>query len=163
MLFIFAPQLGTGAEKTYFSEEHQPLMTVKTALTILSALCFAVVSFGCGGGANTGNTNAKPANTASTTTTTTTNTSSTTKAESSSPDTGVPECDEYITKYEACLTTIAAKAPQAAPGLKAGFEAQRNGFKAAASTPQGKAILAGQCKTYTDQAKAATSQWCTNW
>src|SRR5204863_6159042 len=59
MLFIFAPQLGMGAEKTYSSEEHQPIMTVKTALTILSALCFAVVSFGCGGGANTGNTNAK--------------------------------------------------------------------------------------------------------
>jgi hypothetical protein len=61
------------------------------------------------------------------------------------------------------LTTIAAKAPQAAPGLKSAFEAQRNGFKAAASTPQGKAALAGTCKQAIETAKTSTAQWCTNW
>lgn len=150
-------------------------MTIKSFIAIAAALCFAIVSFGCGGAAtNTTNTTAnKPANTtnttntASTTTTSTTNTAAanteTAKADASEPNTGVPECDEYIQKYEACLTTIAAKAPQTAPGLKSAFEAQRSGFKAAASTPQGKTILAGQCKTYIETAKKSTAQWCTNW
>jgi hypothetical protein len=74
---------------------------------------------------------------------------------------GVAECDEYIRKYEACLTTIASKAPQAAPGLKSSFEAQRNAFKTAASTPAGKATLESTCKQAIETAKASTSQWCT--
>src|SRR4029079_19123538 len=117
-------------------------------------------------------------NKGNTTTTTTTNTTTTTantapantsaansemKADASEPGTGDAECDEYIKKYEACLTSIAAKAPQAAPGLKSSFEAQRNGFKAAAATPQGKTALAASCKQAILTAKASTAQWCTNW
>jgi hypothetical protein len=75
----------------------------------------------------------------------------------------VPECDEYIKKYEACLTTIAQKNPSVEPSMKQAFEAQRNGFKAAASTPQGKATLAGTCKQAMETAKTSTAQWCTNW
>jgi hypothetical protein len=61
------------------------------------------------------------------------------------------------------LTEIAKKAPQAEPGLKQAFEAQRSGFKSAASTPQGKTMLATQCKGFIDTAKKSTAQWCTNW
>jgi hypothetical protein len=147
-------------------------MNMKSIIAIAATVCVAIISFGCGGAATNVTVN-KPANTTNVANTTTTTSSTTTttapantetaKVDSSSPDTGVPECDEYITKYEACLTTIAAKAPQAAPGLKAGFDAQRSGFKTAASTPQGKTMLAGQCKTFIDQAKKSTAQWCTNW
>jgi hypothetical protein len=144
-------------------------MNYKSFIAIAAALCFAVVSFGCGGAAtNTSNTTAnKPANTTvtttSNTTTTTTNTAANTetKADATEPGTGVAECDEYIKKYEACLTTIAAKAPQAAPGLKSSFEAQRTAFRSAASTPQGKATLPATCKQATETAKTSTSQWCT--
>jgi hypothetical protein len=152
-------------------------MKIKSLIAIAALACVAVFSFGCGSAA-TNTTANKAANTTNTTTTTTTSSTTTTapanstaapantetaKADSTEPATGVPECDEYIKKYEACLTTIAEKAPQAAPGLKTAFEAQRNGFKAAASTPQGKTMLAGQCKGFIETAKKSTAQWCTNW
>lgn len=148
-------------------------MKITSFIAIAAALCFAILSLGCGGAAS--NTTAtKPANVSNTANTTTTTTSSTTtttapantetaKADSTEPGTGVPECDEYIKKYEACLTTIGAKNPQIAPSLKSAFEAQRNGFKSAASTPQGKAALSGTCKQAMDTAKASTAQWCSNW
>ena len=146
-------------------------MNYKNFISIAAALTFAVVSFGCGGGATntTSNTTANKTNTTTTTTTNTTTTApanssaanSEMKADASEPGTGVAECDEYIKKYEACLTSIAAKAPQAAPGLKSSFEAQRNAFKSAASTPQGKATLPATCKQAMDTAKSSTSQWCT--
>lgn len=148
-------------------------MKTTSFITIAAALCFAILSFGCGGAA-TNTTTTKPANVSNTANTTTTTTSSTTtttapantetaKADSTEPATGVPECDEYIKKYEACLTTIAEKNPQVAPSMKSAFEAQRNGFKAAASTPQGKTMLAGQCKGFIETAKKSTAQWCSNW
>lgn len=146
-------------------------MRIKFYLAIAAILGFAIVSIGCGGTAtNTTNTsNAKPANTTSTTTTSSTSTTTAptntdvAKSDSTGPNTGVAECDEYIEKYEACLTTIASKAPQAAPALKTSFEAQRDAFKKAASTPEGKAALAPQCKNAIATAKASTAQWCTNW
>jgi len=175
MLFIFVSETNFRFRDNYICEEFQ-YMKIKSFISIAAVLCFAVISFGCGGSStNSSSTTAnKPANvsnttnTASTTTTSTVNTSApantdVAKADASEPNTGVAECDEYIKKYEACLTTIAAKAPQAAPGLKTSFEAQRNGFKAAASTPQGKAALTGTCKQAMDTAKASTAQWCTNW
>ena len=78
------------------------------------------------------NFNDTPANTAAPA-----NTSETAKSDTASPNTGVPECDEYITKFEACMTTIAAKNPQIEPTMKSSFEAQCSAIKAGASTPQG--------------------------
>src|SRR5437867_13055206 len=112
-------------------------MKIRSVLAIASAICFAIVSFACGGYTSNATNNAtvnRAANTSTTSSTSTTTTTSNT-ATTAGPNTGVAECDEYITKYEACLTTIAAKAPQAAPGLKSSFEAQRDAFKKAASTP----------------------------
>lgn len=61
--------------------------------------------------------------------------------------TGVAECDEYITKYEACL----GKMPAAAKGtMEQAFKAQRDSFKASASTPEGKAALKTSCKQLVD-------------
>lgn len=97
----------------------------------------------CGGGAST--TANKPAETAS------------------GDSVGVPECDEYIKKYEACLTKIAEKAPQAQPGLKTAFEQQRNGFKQAASTADGKKALGPQCKQMIETAKTSTSAYACSW
>lgn len=107
----------------------------------------------------------------STTTTTTNNGSTTTttkpadspkteaaKTETASTDSvGVPECDEYIKKYEACLLKIAKQAPQIEPNLKSSFEQQRNGFKQAASNPSSKAMLPGQCKQLIETAKQSYS------
>ena len=151
-------------------------MTIKTFLALAIATCFALISFGCGGGAANTTANAtanKAANTATTSTTTTTSSTTATTAPANSAETaktapagdsvGVPECDEYITKYEACLTKIAKAAPQVEPTLKSSFEAQRNGFKSAAATPQGKATLASTCKTAIETAKTATKAYSCDW
>ena len=145
-------------------------MKIKSFIAIAAALCFAIVSFGCGGAAtNTSNTTAnKPANTTSTTTTSSTTTTApantaATTADSSSPNTGVAECDEYITKYEACLTKIAKAAPQVEPQMKQAFEAQRSSFKTAASNPQSKATLPGICKQAIETAKTSTKAYACEW
>jgi hypothetical protein len=136
-------------------------MNYKNFVAIAAALTFAVVSFGCGGAANTTTTTTttnKNANSTTTTTTTTTNTAANTAANStttaSTGDIGVPECDEYIKKYEACLLKVSAKAPQAEAPLKAAFQSTRDGWKKAAETPGGKSALATGCKAALDQAKS---------
>jgi len=144
-------------------------MNFKSSIAIVAALCFAIVSFGCGGAANTtvnvnANRSANTTSTTSSTTTTTTNTAANAAtADATGPNTGVAECDEYIKKYEACLTKIASKAPQAEGPLKTAFQAQRDGFKKAAETPQGKATLATACKQAIETAKASTSAYACEW
>ena len=60
---------------------------------------------------------------------------------------GVAECDEYVTKYEACMSKVPAAAK---PAMEQAFKAQRDGFKQAASTPEGKAALKTSCKQALD-------------
>ena len=137
------------------------------ALLIAAMLCSAIGFSSCNSAAttNTGNnavvTNTKPANTVSSNTVP----GNTTKTETvaTGDKIGVPECDEYVEKYEICLTSIADKYPQVAPNLKTAFEAQRKGFKDAASTPQGKTALAGQCKQFIESAKQSTSAYACKW
>jgi hypothetical protein len=135
---------------------------------LFSASLIAGVAFlsACGTASNTtvNVTVPKPANTVVVTNAATpaaANTAAPATETASGDSVGVAECDEYIKKYEACLTTIAAKAPQAAPGLRASFDAQRRAFKAAATTPQGKSALGSSCKQAIETAKTSTSQWCT--
>ena len=59
---------------------------------------------------------------------------------------GVQECDDYITKYEACIK----KMGPAAAAAETAFKAQRDGFKQGASTPEGKAALKTSCKAMLD-------------
>lgn len=147
---------------------------MKNILAVTALFCFAIFAAACGAPAtNTAsNSNAKPAtnapanaapaNTASNSTTSEAPKTDV-KTETAGDSVGVPECDEYIKKYEACLTSIAAKAPAAAPGLKTAFEAQRNGFKQAASTPAGKSTLPGVCKQAIETAKSATTAYACTW
>jgi hypothetical protein len=74
---------------------------------------------------------------------------------------GVPECDEYIKKYEACINS---KVPEAArASVKQGLEASKASFKQAAATEQGKAGLATGCKQALDAAKTAMSSYGCTW
>lgn len=67
--------------------------------------------------------------------------------------TGVPECDEYLTKYPACLES---KVPaMAKPQMMAGFEATKQAWMQMAQTPEGKASLKMTCQIALTQAKAA--------
>lgn len=73
------------------------------------------------------------------------------KSEPEAAGIGVAECDAYIAKYEACIGKMGAMAKAAA---EPGFKAQRDAFKQAAATPEGKAALATQCKASMDAIKA---------
>lgn len=60
---------------------------------------------------------------------------------------GVKECDDYIAKYQACID----KMPAAAKGTaQTGFKTQKDAWKAAAATPQGKEGLKTGCKMALD-------------
>ena len=63
-------------------------------------------------------------------------------AASSGGSIGVPECDEYITKYSACIAKMPANQKTI---VEQGFKAQQDAWKASAATPQGKTALKSGC------------------
>jgi len=134
-----------------------------TVFFVTALLCSSVIFIGCGGAAT--NT---PANTAKANTPANTAPANTAKTDTApaGDSIGVAECDEYIKKYEACLTKVAAKAPQVAPQLKTAYETVRDGWKkTAASGPAAKSALATGCKAALDQAKSnpALSAYACEW
>jgi hypothetical protein len=60
---------------------------------------------------------------------------------------GVAECDEYLTKMEACLGKMPAEAKAA---QEQAFKQSREAWKQAAATPQGKEGLKTTCKASLD-------------
>jgi hypothetical protein len=73
---------------------------------------------------------------------------------------GVPECDDYLNKYLACIDS---KVPEAARAtVRQSLEQTKVQWKQAASTPEGKAGLAMGCKAAADAAKTAMQAYgCT--
>jgi len=73
---------------------------------------------------------------------------------------GVPECDQFLNAYEACVT---GKVPAAARAqYNAAIAQWRSSWKKLAETPQAKATLPGICKTQLDSAKTAMKSFgCT--
>ncbi|PYS80558.1 MAG: hypothetical protein DMF67_19880, partial [Acidobacteria bacterium] len=119
-------------------------MTNKTPFLLALCLLVGLVLLACGGGssdnaANTSNTAAGNKAAASNTST------------ASGDKVGVPECDDFIAKYEACINS---KVPESARSMvKANLDSMRKAWKDAAATPQGKAGLAQGCKQALDNAK----------
>lgn len=143
----------------------------KNAL-LIAVLLIGTIGFANCSSAPTTNTtvvNTKPANTNTVATTTNTviaNTNAgntTTDVVKTEPGDkiGVPECDEYIEKYEACINTKVPEAQRAA--FKPSFEAIRKGWKESASNPQTKAALAGGCKQAIETAKQSMSTFSCTW
>ena len=65
---------------------------------------------------------------------------------------GVPECDDYLAKYESC---VSSKVPAAARAQYETTLAQtRKSWRDLAANPQTKASLAQACKTATESARA---------
>lgn len=74
---------------------------------------------------------------------------------------GVPECDEYIQKYEACINS---KVPEAQRAMfKTSFESARQSWKAAAANPQTKTTLASVCKQAQESAKQSMTAFSCAW
>jgi hypothetical protein len=126
---------------------------VPLMLSVSCALLFAA----CGGSDtsstnNTSNTTAsnKTATTSTPTTTATATPATTTPA--SGDKIGVAECDDYITKMEACISKLPAAAKAT---YDKAFEQTRKQWREAANNPQSKAAMAQGCKAATDTAKAS--------
>jgi hypothetical protein len=73
---------------------------------------------------------------------------------------GVPECDEFIAKYDAC---VSSKVPESARAqYKSSIEQWRSSWRTLAANPLTKATLATVCKQSEEQAKAAMKSYgCT--
>jgi hypothetical protein len=116
---------------------------MSTKLLSLFSVCLVLcaVMLACGGGdsANTANSNAT----------------------ASGDKVGVAECDEYIQKVEACLTSKVPEAQRAT--YKSTLDTMRTSWKRAAETPQGKAALAQGCKQALDQATASMGSFGCSW
>ena len=73
---------------------------------------------------------------------------------------GVPECDDYLTKYVACVDSKVPEASRVA--LRQSLDQTKAQWKQAASTPEGKNGLAMACKQMTETAKVSmTAYGCT--
>jgi hypothetical protein len=73
---------------------------------------------------------------------------------------GVKECDDYLNAVVACVDS---KVPEAARAmLRQSLEQSKAAWKQAASTPQGKASLAGACQQARQAARASYAAYgCT--
>jgi len=72
-----------------------------------------------------------------------------------------PECDDYLSKYQACVDS---KVPEAArAGMKQALDQTRGAWRAALATPGGKEGMAAACKQARDAAKTSMSAYgCTD-
>src|SRR5260370_40254309 len=110
----------------------------------------AFLLLGCSNTETTSNTNSATTN--SNKAATSTNTSSTT-ATTSGEKVGVPECDDYLAKYDAC---ISGKVPEAARAqYKASIDEMRRQWAKMAANPATKAGLVQACKMATESAKTS--------
>ena len=125
-----------------------------TKLSLLLCVVCAIVLVGCAKTETNTNGNA---NTAATKTTTPASTTATT---ASADKIGVPECDEFIANYDAC---ISSKVPEVARAqYKTAIEQWRTSWKKLADNPQTKPSLAAACKQATEQARTAMKTYnCT--
>jgi len=127
-------------------------MTNKTPFLLALCLAAGLALLACSGGASDNTTNSAAGNS---------NKAATSNTSTASGDkVGVPECDEYIAKVEACL----AKVPAAGqPAVKSSLDTMRKSWRDAAATPQGKAGLAQACKQALETAKTSMASYQCSW
>lgn len=70
---------------------------------------------------------------------------------------GVPACDEFLTKYEVCLSDKVPSAQQNT--FKGQIEQMRTSWTELAKNPQTKPTLESACKISADQMKAAVASY----
>ena len=128
----------------------------RITLVILS-MAVALVMFACSKSENTSNSNANKSVTAEKSTTPSTSTASTASA---SDKIGVPECDDFIAKYESC---VSGKVPEMARAqYQSAVKQWKESWKKLAENPQTKGSLTSACKQAAEQQAAALKSFgCT--
>jgi len=121
-------------------------------LLILCAL-FAMLLIGCSKTETMTNDNAASSSKASSSPATTT--------VSAGEKIGVPECDDFIAKYDAC---VSSKVPEAARvQYKSAVAEWRKSWKKLADNPATKGSLAAACKQAAEQQAAALKTYGCTW
>jgi hypothetical protein len=88
-------------------------------------------------------------------------TGSTTTPTTAAAEIGIPECDEFLQKYDKC---VSEKVPEAArQTLKQSIEQMRSAWKQAAANPLAKPALASGCKQAAANTQAATASYGCEW
>jgi len=128
---------------------------------LILCVLFAAILIGCSKTEN-GNSNTTPANSNRATTTAATPASGTKSTTAATGEKiGVPECDEFIAKYEACVT---GKVPEVARAqYQTMLKQWRETWKKAAENPQTKGTLAATCKQMRAQQEAALKSFACTW
>ncbi len=117
------------------------------SLLILAVLCAAIL-VGCSKSETSNNSNSSVGNSNKATTTSGTTTTTT----ASGDKIGIPECDEFIAKYDAC----AGKVPEIARAQYKDAGARwRAEWKKLADNPESRGTLAAACKQTLEQQTAA--------
>jgi len=128
---------------------------LRKSLLVFFILCAAIL-IGCSK-TETGNSNTAADNSNKSGT----STSGTAGTTSSGDKIGVPECDDYIAKYEAC---ISGKVPEAARAqYQASLKTMRDSWRQAAANPQTRAALAQGCKQAADAAATSMKSYGCTW
>jgi len=127
---------------------------IRRILLALFALC-AVFMLACSKTETTNNSNSNSSNgnKAVNSTSAPTNTTASAPSTAGSDKIGVPECDEFIAAYDACISKHVPATAQAT--YKASIEQWRDSWRKAAANPTTKAALASQCKQIAEQQKTA--------
>jgi hypothetical protein len=121
---------------------------MKRTILVFSSLVFAVVLIGCSKTEMTSNNSNSNATTAEKPAAPKTET-----AASTGDKVGVPECDDFIAKYEAC---VSGKVPEMARAqYQSSLKQMKESWKKLAENPQTKGTLAAACKQAADQQAAA--------
>ena len=129
-------------------------MLTKTLL-ILAVLCTAIL-IGCSKTEDNNNNSAGNSNKA-----TTTSSPATTTTTTAGEKIGVPECDDFIAKYDAC---VSSKVPeQARAQYKSAIAQWRSSWKKLAENPSTKGTLAAACKQAAEQQATALKQYGCAW
>jgi hypothetical protein len=126
---------------------------LRKSFLIFAVLC-AVFLIGCG---KTENTTSNNNNSATKDGDKATNSSSTTTAPSSGEKIGIAECDDFITKYDAC---VAGKVPEAQRAqYQNAIKQWRDTWRELAKNPMTKGTLASACKQAAEQAKTSMKEY----
>jgi hypothetical protein len=128
---------------------------LKRTLLIFAVLCAAIL-VGCSKTDTMENSNSMAGNSNKTTAASTPATTA-----PAGEKIGVPECDDFIAKYGAC---VSSKVPEAARAqYKSAIDQWRTSWKKLAENPATKSTLAAACKQAATQQEAALKSYGCTW
>jgi hypothetical protein len=154
VLFRRSSILSIDSDRVGLAERQEHYMLQRISL-LVCVVC-AIVLVGCSKSEPTSNTGTTGnANRAATTTTPATTTTAGTAAKI-----GVPECDEFLAAYDAC---VSSKVPEVARAqYKTAIEQWRSSWRKLAENPQTKPTLTAACKQSAEQARTSMKAYgCT--